>query len=591
MSSQASALQPLDSGVARPAWALAARERPLATWPVFAVLATLVCVTPFETATSWATLPGQRMSNVELVAAALLVLSAVTWWRSGRPALTLTGLGTAWLALVCALLVSALAAPLNAGLATKNVLRLVACGALAVAAAAALTTARRRYVLVGACLAVGACVAGAAILEARQVDWALRALTAFRPGIHVVGGQIRATSTLQYPTIASMHLEIVFALGIGLLLTALDCRLTKTTAAIFVALALVAEGIALTFTRAGLMTTLGTLAIISALRFRRLGLDTGVRLLGALTVVSMALLGVSYSGENLWLRFTTESQAEWYRAAYQVPSTLAVAPRAIVRVPVRVSNEGRITWHPDGDPPFFLSYHWLEADGDRVVQFDGLRSAFIDPVPPGSTASLQADVEAPPRAGRYRLAWDVVHEQRLWFSTEGSPTAITTVEVDGPPAPPPSSPRRGLPVASHRPGRLTLWRAAISMLTAHPLLGVGLDNFRWLYASHAGEPHFDNRVHANNMFLELLVSGGLVGGLASLWVLTELLRLVVRVVTTPGGEAWMAAGVVCALFAFLLHGVVDSFLTFTPSYVMAAVTVGLLVALDAPLARTHAHRV
>jgi O-antigen ligase len=136
-----------------------------------------------------------------------------------------------------------------------------------------------------------------------------------------------------------------------------------------------------------------------------------------------------------------------------------------------------------------------------------------------------------------------------------------------------------------------LWRAAVSMLTAHPLLGVGLDNFRWLYASHAREPHFDNRVHTNNMFLELLVSGGIVGGLASLWLLTELLRLVARVITTPGGEAWIAAGGVCALVAFLLHGVVDSFLTFTPSYVMAAVTVGLLVALDAPLTRTHAHRV
>lgn len=591
MSSQASALQPLDNGAVRPGQALATDERPGATWLVFAALAALVCVTPFETTSPWATIPGQRVTNVEWAAAALLVLSATTWWRSGRRALRHTSLGGAWVALVCALLASALAAPLNAGLAAKNVARLIACGVLAIATAAALTTPRRRYALVGACLAVGVAVAAAAILEARQVEWALRALTAFRPGIHVVGGQIRATGTLQYPTIASMHLELVFALGVGLLLTALDRGRPAATAAVFVALAVVAEGIALTFTRAGLITMSCTLAVAIAWRFRLRGIDAGVRLLGALTMVSMVLLGLSYSGESLWLRLTTESQADWYRAAYDVPPSLAVAPGAIVRIPVRVANEGRITWHPDGDPPFFLSYHWLEADTDRVVLFDGLRSAFIDPVPPGATATLEADVEAPSRAGRYRLTWDVVHEQRLWFSTEGSPSAITMVEVDGPPAPPPSSPRRGLPVASHRPGRLALWRAAVSMLTTHPLLGVGFDNFRWLYGAHAHEPHFDNRVHTNNMYLELLVSGGLVGGLAGLWLLTELFRLVARAIARGDRERWIAAGAVCALVAFLVHGLVDSFLTFTPSYVMLAVTVGLLVALDAPLARTHAHRV
>lgn len=590
MSLPASASQTLDHGVGRPGWTLGARERP-ESWLIFAALGTLVCMTPFETATPWATFPGQRVSNVEWAAAALLVLSALTWWRSGRRAPTRTALAGAWGALVCALLVSALAAPLNAGLVAKNVARLIACGVLAAATATALTTPRRRYVLVGACLAVAAGVAVVAILEARQVEWALRALTTFRPGIHVVGGQIRATSTLQYPTIASMHLELVFALGVGLLLTALDRGRPAATAAVFVALAVVAEGIALTFTRAGLITMSCTLAVAIAWRFRLRGIDTGVRLLGALTMVSMVLLGLSYSGESLWLRLTTESQADWYRAAYDVPSSLAVAPRAIVRVPVRVANEGRITWHPDGDPPFFLSYHWLEADGDRVVHFDGLRSAFIDPVPPGSSALVQADVEAPLRAGRYRLAWDVVHEQRLWFSTEGSTSAITMVEVDGPPAPPPSSPRRGLPVASHRPGRLALWRAAASMLRAHPFLGIGFDNFRWLYGAHAREVNFDTRVHTNNMYLELLVSGGLVGGLASLWLITELLRLAARVVTIRGDEAWLAAGGVCALGAFLVHGVVDSFLTFTPSYVMVAITVGLLVALDSPLARTYAHRV
>ena len=37
------------------------------------------------------------------------------------------------------------------------------------------------------------------------------ALNAFREGLYVVGGRTRATGTLQYPTVASMYLEVVFA--------------------------------------------------------------------------------------------------------------------------------------------------------------------------------------------------------------------------------------------------------------------------------------------------------------------------------------------------------------------------------------------
>ena len=51
-----------------------------------------------------------------------------------------------------------------------------------------------------------------------QVPGVLDILTVFRPGFHVVGGQLRATSTLFYPTIASMFLEVAFAAGLWLML-------------------------------------------------------------------------------------------------------------------------------------------------------------------------------------------------------------------------------------------------------------------------------------------------------------------------------------------------------------------------------------
>ena len=69
-----------------------------------------------------------------------------------------------------------------------------------------------------------------------------------------------------------------------------------------------------------------------------------------------------------------------------------------------------------------------------------------------------------------------------------------------------------------RPGRFVLWRAAATMFAAHPLLGVGPDNFRLAYGAYAGLPGADARMHSNNMYLEMLAGGGLVVGAAFLWL-------------------------------------------------------------------------
>ena len=64
-----------------------------------------------------------------------------------------------------------------------------------------------------------ACSRSSSISGCRPVlDW----LQAFRPGVATVGAQVRAGGPLQYPTIASMYLEIVFAFGLGVLLSEHD---------------------------------------------------------------------------------------------------------------------------------------------------------------------------------------------------------------------------------------------------------------------------------------------------------------------------------------------------------------------------------
>jgi predicted amidophosphoribosyltransferase len=41
------------------------------------------------------------------------------------------------------------------------------------------------------------------------------------------------------------------------------------------------------------------------------------------------------------------------------------------------------------------------------------------PVSPGMTIPLTAQVQAPPATGQYILKWDLVHEGVTWFSWQG----------------------------------------------------------------------------------------------------------------------------------------------------------------------------
>jgi hypothetical protein len=253
-----------------------------------------------------------------------------------------------------------------------------------------------------------------------------------------------------------------------------------------------------------------------------------------------------------------------------------------VSVPVSATNTGRLVWDSTSDPPFYFSYHWLSAAGDRVVSFEGTRTPFEEPVRPGERVTLAAIVRAPQQPGRYRLVWDVVQEGRLWFSTEpGAASFASQAEVTGV-AGPHALRTVPLPKVTVRPGRLTLWRAAVAMFRAHPLVGVGPDNFRLAYGAYAGIATPDPRTHSNNMYLEILAGTGLVGAAAFAWLLWRV------------GRAVDAAnlGAVCALAAIAIHGVVDSFVSFAPTYVLFAVTLGLACAHPRETEiGSHAHRV
>jgi hypothetical protein len=550
----------------------------------------LVLVAPFEALKPLVRLPGQSLTIVELVLLAVLGawLAATVLFRE-RPPLR-TPLTLPWVTVLVTSAIAALAAPADRANAFHMVVRFgLAFGVFLVTVSGVSTRDRLRQVAVSAAI-VGVAISILVVLEFLGNGFVLRTLRIFRPGIAVVGSQVRAAGPFQYPTIASMYLEIVFAFTLGLLPDAVAAKRWWTVAAVFGVLALIAEGIVLTFTRAGLLTMAAGVLVVGALRYRRGGLDKATGVVALVGVIVAVEIISSRSADMLRLRLTTETQNEWYRAEVDAPLTLTLKTGAVTSIPVRVTNAGLLTWDSTAAHPFRFSYHWLREDGVHVAEWEGMRTPFPESVPPGGTVELRVSVRAPGEPGRFRLLWDVEQEDQLWFSSEPEALLVETdASVNGPVvALLPASQIQFVPQKHARPGRAVLWRAALRMIAAHPITGVGPDNFRLNYGAYAGIVNADARVHSNDMYLEVIAGTGLLGGLAFLWLAWRASGRIFAL--CRHGDAALCAGVAAAGLAIAAHGLVDAFLGFTATYILIAITLGLAVAAST-MGEAHAHRV
>jgi hypothetical protein len=542
----------------------------------------LLLVAPFERLRPLISLPGQKLTTVEaaIVVALGAWLATAIWFRE-RPR-WLSPISVPWIAWLAVAGVAALVAPAFHVNAIKVVARLVIGGIVLLLPLNGITTTRRLATALVLAAASGVVVAIIARLEFSGAPAIVAWLHAFRENVRVVGGQIRASGTLQYPTIASMYLEIVFALTLGVLLWAVDRRSLVLTIVGFAALVMMAEGVIVTLTRSGLITLAISLALLGVWRYGRLGVDRGVVLLGALGAVIAALVIVSASAESFRLRFMTDGRSNWYRAGFLVPEHLSLARGSVTAIEATVINKGLVSWDPDARPPFHVSYHWFNDDYTRVVRYDGLRTPLRRRVRPGESLRVLVQVQVPKQDGQFLLGWDVVQEGRLWFSTEpGSRTALSSVTVSGEGSSEAlnAASLRYIPEQAIYVGRPQLWRAALRIAAAHPLLGIGPDNYRLSYGPYAHIDRPDPRVTSNNMYLEILTGTGAIGLLAFVWILRRAQRTIRETrLALDGAAASLYAGVAAASVAVAVHGVLDSFLTLTPTYLTIALTLGLAMA-------------
>jgi hypothetical protein len=556
----------------------------------------LALVAPFEALRPLIRLPGQSLSSVEAVIVGLLVVWGGVLFASRVFPDWRTPLTIPWLTFGAAGFLAALLAPDRPN-ALRAVGRLAFAFSIFVATWSGVSTLTRLRRAVTAFAVAGAIVSVLIVLDYGRVSAVLRLLQVFRTGDAVVGSLVRASGPFQYPTIASMYLEIVFALLLGLLLVIVDEGRLALAVMVGVVTLLVGEAIALTFTRTGLLTMTTSLVVVGVHRYLRPGSRQGLIAIALVSVGVLILAATSQSSEAIRVRMTTEGQESWYRATIDAPAGMTMSAGSVLRVPIRVTNSGRMTWAASGGSQFLVSYHWLEADRDFVVSWNAPSEPLTTEVTPGTTLPFEVTLVAPRQPGRYRVLWDIKQEHRFWFSTEpGALLPTTRATVTGSSAvqePPDPGSLRGQPVPKPavRPTRLPLWRAAARMFAARPVTGYGPDNFRLHYGEYIGAGNYDPRVHSNNMYLEVLAGGGLVGFITFLWLCRR------------AGEAFVAAAriredavgtfgvsIAAAGAAIALHGLVDSFLTFTATYTTFAIVLGLAVSCHG-LSTRHANRV
>jgi acyl dehydratase len=130
----------------------------------------------------------------------------------------------------------------------------------------------------------------------------------------------------------------------------------------------------------------------------------------------------------------TGYKVEWGKVEVPTP----VAAGKTVPVKVTLKNAGDQIW-PDkatGDPgqtganAVRLAWRLLPPPGP--TDGEGYSSKRVDlpqPLPPGQSVTLTAEVKAPDQPGDYEIQLDLVQELVTWFERKGAPKLIVKLKV------------------------------------------------------------------------------------------------------------------------------------------------------------------
>lgn len=526
-----------------------------------------------------------QVSNLELLLALVLLCTAALvigrrrWRQAGWLRLPRSWL-VLWALVALALLLSTLLAPEHRLNAAKAGARLLSGMALALCVPQLL---RRRHVpwIVVPLLLGGLPAVVSGIWEVAR-GAALAWLAPFRAAPSSVGPFIRLTGSFDHANQAAMYLEATVPLLLAVTLLAYRRRAWLALPPA-IAAALWLQAAVNTYSRTALVAIfLSAMLVALAVSSRRFSAIPAtpaasrirVRVLPALPWAALAVVIVALVALNVLfdpvvrMRFRTEGDNEWYNLSFDVPQALAVDAGHTVTTTITVRNEGDLTWTSDLPNVIHLGGHWYLPGEDITLAYTP-RWRLPHSVPPDETVTMQVGLQAPLQEGDYQFRWDMIHEGSTWFSFKNGVRTGTLITVNEARAPAEArSPAteaalsqlvEAPPDLAPIPGRRVLWRIAARELLQRPLLGIGMDNYRLIYGRALDYEQWNDTIHTNSWYLEILVSLGLLGALPFFAWMGLLAAGMFRALRRPHSSVWQAA-LAAAIFAFFLHGLLDYFL-------------------------------
>lgn len=540
---------------------------------------------PFELDQPLMRLGPLALTNVELVLALTMALTVISLIRQPR-SITWPDRYWLWLSLFCVgLIISAALAPAHQLNAFKAALRLMTGILLALTTLQIVQTRRDSYLVVAALLVGGIAAATIGLVET-VVNVEFAWLSLFRTKVTKAGAFIRLTGPFDYANQAAMFIEATLLLLVAFVWQANQqpwprFRKRVILSGLILLLFVYLQASFLTFSRASFVTLLLVTLFLAILLIYRQSVSTrwqGVWWLG------LAVLVLGGTGINTWLnngfrlRLEAGTEEEWYRTRFEMPTQLEIGANETILVPVTVSNEGTLIWRSEDSPSIILGARWVNTATNQ--EYGQARWPFPEPVLPGETVEMTIRVRAPNKPGNFELRWDVVQETVTWFGHKSGVTATTKVVV--------LPTTNGLPPAAALPTqpaweyidpipeRRVLWRLAGQLWWERPWLGIGFDNFRLIYGNRLNAKVWNNTVHTNNWYLEMIVSLGLLGSIPFfiwlLWLNLDMLKHARQ----PDHSMWQIA-LAAAVFAFMVHGLLDFFLLFNTTGLLFWLLVGLWV--------------
>jgi len=387
---------------------------------------------------------------------------------------------------------------------------------------------------------------------------------------------VRISSTLPFPTVLSMYLELAMPifLTLGLWLTARTDfnprRRLWLNMALVAGLAAMTIVAILTYTRTALMVIPVSMLVGALLAYvYRFGRRAVIYFL--LVVIMLGIvLGISAAfGNKTSARLGVVPAVRLYAAEYTLLNLPAeMQPGQEYSARVRLTNTSDGIWEKSGDDFVGYTFAWLTYP-EKENQKTRYKTTYL-PIDIASGETVEMDVAfiTPDTPGRYVLVIEPFGNHIGTFSAANTPPLAIPLELGGGLArrfdiPEPATEfGQGIP-AKTTPERDVLWRAAWNMWQEHPILGVGTGQFRKVYQDYSDDAAPDERLETHNIILESLANTGVVGLGVMLFLLASAIwcqfRLV-RIRSFEESKRLLSLGLLVALVAYISHGILDFFL-------------------------------